>query len=116
MSSRLKFTGDPKQGDASISVSDLKPSDTATYQCKVKKAPGVDMRKVTLVVMGEDEEFFFLPVLPVHFLSPLIILLTLTHMECFQFLFLSQSVVTPSSAAIPQIVLLFHTSNPPMMN
>ncbi|XP_061673394.1 V-set and immunoglobulin domain-containing protein 8b isoform X3 [Syngnathoides biaculeatus] len=51
LSGRLRFTGDPKQGDASISLSDLRISDTATYQCKVKKAPGVDTRKVTLVVM-----------------------------------------------------------------
>lgn len=68
LSKRLKFTADPSQGDASISVSDAKASDTATYQCKVKKAPGVDMRKVTLVVMGEEEFLFFLPVLPVLFL------------------------------------------------
>ncbi|XP_054467495.1 V-set and immunoglobulin domain-containing protein 8b [Anoplopoma fimbria] len=52
VSRRLKFIGDPKQGDASISISDVRPSDTGTYQCKVKKAPGVDMRKVTLVVMA----------------------------------------------------------------
>ncbi|KAM4615733.1 V-set and immunoglobulin domain-containing protein 8b [Polymixia lowei] len=51
LSERLGFVGDPKQGDASISISDLRVSDTATYQCKVKKAPGVDMRKLTLVVM-----------------------------------------------------------------
>ncbi|XP_071338356.1 V-set and immunoglobulin domain-containing protein 8b [Trachinotus anak] len=51
LSKRLRFIGDPKQGDASISFSDVRLSDTATYQCKVKKAPGVDMRKVTLVVM-----------------------------------------------------------------
>ncbi|KAG9354811.1 hypothetical protein JZ751_001524 [Albula glossodonta] len=49
---RLDFlTGDPSMGDASITVSDLQVLDTGTYQCKVKKAPGVDMRKVTLVVM-----------------------------------------------------------------
>ncbi|XP_061529039.1 V-set and immunoglobulin domain-containing protein 8b isoform X1 [Phycodurus eques] len=51
LSGRLRFTGDPKHGDASVSLSDLRISDTATYQCKVKKAPGVDMRKVTIVVM-----------------------------------------------------------------
>ncbi|KAA8592764.1 V-set and immunoglobulin domain-containing protein 8b isoform X1 [Etheostoma spectabile] len=51
ISQRLKFIADPKLGDASVSLSDVKPSDTATYQCKVKKAPGVDMRKITLVVM-----------------------------------------------------------------
>lgn len=50
---------DPSQGDASISISDAKGSDTATYQCKVKKAPGVDQRKVTLVVMGEEEFLFY---------------------------------------------------------
>lgn len=54
VASRLGFLGDPRQGDASISISAVKVSDTATYQCKVKKAPGVDMRKVTLVVMGEE--------------------------------------------------------------
>ncbi|XP_042343868.1 V-set and immunoglobulin domain-containing protein 8b [Plectropomus leopardus] len=48
---RLKFIADPKLGDASITISDLQLSDTSTYQCKVKKAPGVDMRKVTVVVM-----------------------------------------------------------------
>lgn len=53
VSARFSFTGNPTQGDASIAVTDLKGSDTATYQCKVKKAPGVDMRKVTLVVLGE---------------------------------------------------------------
>ncbi|XP_040011524.1 V-set and immunoglobulin domain-containing protein 8b isoform X1 [Xiphias gladius] len=51
LSKRLRFIADPKQGDASISISDVRVSDKATYQCKVKKAPGVDMRKVTLVVM-----------------------------------------------------------------
>ncbi|CAJ1068106.1 V-set and immunoglobulin domain-containing protein 8b [Xyrichtys novacula] len=51
ISSRMNFIGNPKLGDASISLSDLRLSDTATYQCKVKKAPGVDVRKVTVVVM-----------------------------------------------------------------
>ncbi|XP_020486761.1 V-set and immunoglobulin domain-containing protein 8b [Labrus bergylta] len=51
ISSRMKFTGKPLLGDASISISALKIKDTATYQCKVKKAPGVDVRKVTVVVM-----------------------------------------------------------------
>ncbi|XP_068167269.1 V-set and immunoglobulin domain-containing protein 8b [Antennarius striatus] len=48
---RIQFTGDPAQGDASIAISNLRVSDTATYQCKVKKVPGVDTRKITLVVM-----------------------------------------------------------------
>uniref|UniRef100_A0A3P9Q8C7 V-set and immunoglobulin domain containing 8b n=1 Tax=Poecilia reticulata TaxID=8081 RepID=A0A3P9Q8C7_POERE len=47
----LKFSTEPNQGDASITISALRASDTGTYQCKVKKAPGVDMRKVTLVVL-----------------------------------------------------------------
>ncbi|XP_041856634.1 V-set and immunoglobulin domain-containing protein 8b [Melanotaenia boesemani] len=51
LANRISFTGDPNQGDASISFSNVKLSDTGTYQCKVKKLPGVDMRKVTLVVM-----------------------------------------------------------------
>ncbi|XP_034451798.1 V-set and immunoglobulin domain-containing protein 8b isoform X1 [Hippoglossus hippoglossus] len=50
-SKRIHFIGDPKLGDASVSISDVMLSDTATYLCKVKKAPGVDTRKVTLVVM-----------------------------------------------------------------
>ncbi|KAM4577401.1 V-set and immunoglobulin domain-containing protein 8b [Odontesthes bonariensis] len=52
LTNRIKFIGDPKLGDASISLSNVKTSDTGTYQCKVKKSPGVDMRKVTLVVMA----------------------------------------------------------------
>uniref|UniRef100_A0A8C6UMU8 V-set and immunoglobulin domain containing 8b n=1 Tax=Neogobius melanostomus TaxID=47308 RepID=A0A8C6UMU8_9GOBI len=48
---RFKFTTDPKNGDASVSITNLGSKDTATYQCKVKKAPGIDTRKVTLVVM-----------------------------------------------------------------
>uniref|UniRef100_W5NGV2 V-set and immunoglobulin domain containing 8b n=1 Tax=Lepisosteus oculatus TaxID=7918 RepID=W5NGV2_LEPOC len=49
---RLTFTaGNPSNGDASFTISNLMVSDTGTYQCKVKKAPGIDSRKVTLVVM-----------------------------------------------------------------
>ena len=44
---------DPSMGDASLSISLLSPAQSATYQCKVKKSPGVDMRKVSLVVMGK---------------------------------------------------------------
>ncbi|KAG5835188.1 hypothetical protein ANANG_G00269480 [Anguilla anguilla] len=43
--------GDPSQGDASIVISAAEVSHTGTYQCKVKSAPGVDMRKVTLLVL-----------------------------------------------------------------
>lgn len=45
--------GDPSMGDASLSIALLSPAHTATYQCKVKKAPGVDMHKMSLVVMGK---------------------------------------------------------------
>lgn len=68
VSARFSFTGDPTRGDASIAVTALRGSDTATYQCKVKKAPGVDMRKVTLVVLGEGH-FLSKLVLPVSFLT-----------------------------------------------
>ena len=62
LSARLGFVSDPTKGDASVSIGSLLVSDTATYQCKVKKAPGVDMRKVTVVVMGET--FLHLSVVP----------------------------------------------------
>ncbi|KAI3362017.1 hypothetical protein L3Q82_012357 [Scortum barcoo] len=42
---------DPSMGDASLSIALLSPSHSATYQCKVKKSPGVDSHKVSLVVM-----------------------------------------------------------------
>ncbi|XP_031426792.1 V-set and immunoglobulin domain-containing protein 8b [Clupea harengus] len=48
---RLHFVGVPSNGDATIEITSLVTSDTATYQCKVKKTPGVDSRKVTLVVL-----------------------------------------------------------------
>lgn len=44
---------DPSLGDASLSIAVLSPAHSATYQCKVKKSPGVDMWKVSLVVMGK---------------------------------------------------------------
>ncbi|XP_041958317.1 V-set and immunoglobulin domain-containing protein 8b [Alosa sapidissima] len=48
---RLRFVGVPGNGDATIEITSLLVSDTATYQCKVKKTPGVDSRKVTVVVL-----------------------------------------------------------------
>ncbi|KAG8450008.1 hypothetical protein GDO86_016626 [Hymenochirus boettgeri] len=52
--SRLKFSAnDPSKGDASITISYLVPSDSGTYQCKVKKNPGVAFRKVSLTVQDE---------------------------------------------------------------
>ncbi|XP_053196521.1 V-set and immunoglobulin domain-containing protein 8a [Scomber japonicus] len=44
---------DPSLGDASLSIALLSPAHSATYQCKVKKSPGVDMRKVSLLVMAK---------------------------------------------------------------
>lgn len=51
---RVHFnSADPKNGDASINLTGLKSSDSGTYQCKVKKAPGIRSRKMLLIVMGE---------------------------------------------------------------
>ncbi|KAM6970671.1 coxsackievirus and adenovirus receptor homolog [Aplochiton taeniatus] len=44
-------SADPKNGDASINLTGLKSTDTGTYQCKVKKAPGIRSRKMRLTVM-----------------------------------------------------------------
>ncbi|XP_062393205.1 coxsackievirus and adenovirus receptor homolog [Sardina pilchardus] len=49
---RVHFNSmDPKNGDASINLLALKSADTGTYQCKVKKVPGIRSRKVVLRVM-----------------------------------------------------------------
>ncbi|KAL7823088.1 hypothetical protein AOLI_G00330720, partial [Acnodon oligacanthus] len=49
---RVHFNSpDPKNGDASINLLSLEASDTGTYQCKVKKVPGIRSRKVLLTVM-----------------------------------------------------------------
>nr|7VXZ_E Chain E, Coxsackievirus and adenovirus receptor [Homo sapiens]7VYK_E Chain E, Coxsackievirus and adenovirus receptor [Homo sapiens]7VYL_E Chain E, Coxsackievirus and adenovirus receptor [Homo sapiens]7VYM_E Chain E, Coxsackievirus and adenovirus receptor [Homo sapiens] len=49
---RVHFTSnDLKSGDASINVTNLQLSDIGTYQCKVKKAPGVANKKIHLVVL-----------------------------------------------------------------
>ena len=54
MVGRVHFNSpDPKKGDASINLTGLKPTDSGTYQCKVKKAPGIRSRKMQLIVMGE---------------------------------------------------------------
>ncbi|XP_055062857.2 V-set and immunoglobulin domain-containing protein 8a [Misgurnus anguillicaudatus] len=48
----VDFTAaDPAQGDASLSIASLTADHAGTYQCKVKKAPGVDSRKISLVVL-----------------------------------------------------------------
>ncbi|KAM9788305.1 coxsackievirus and adenovirus receptor homolog [Neosynchiropus ocellatus] len=52
MKGRVHFnSADPKNGDASINLTGLKSTDTGTYQCKVKKAPGIKSRKMLLIVM-----------------------------------------------------------------
>ncbi|KAG5272005.1 hypothetical protein AALO_G00160590 [Alosa alosa] len=43
--------GNPANGDASLSISAVSAANSGIYQCKVKKAPGADMRKISLVVM-----------------------------------------------------------------
>ncbi|XP_036304343.1 coxsackievirus and adenovirus receptor isoform X1 [Pipistrellus kuhlii] len=49
---RVHFTSsDLKAGDASINVTNLQLSDIGTYQCKVKKAPGVGNKKIQLKVL-----------------------------------------------------------------
>uniref|UniRef100_A0A7N5JM57 CXADR Ig-like cell adhesion molecule n=1 Tax=Ailuropoda melanoleuca TaxID=9646 RepID=A0A7N5JM57_AILME len=51
---RVHFTSsDVKSGDASINVTNLRLSDIGTYQCKVKKAPGVGNKKIQLTVLGK---------------------------------------------------------------
>ncbi|XP_041114607.1 coxsackievirus and adenovirus receptor homolog isoform X2 [Polyodon spathula] len=55
MKGRVHFNSpDPKTGDASINITKLLVSDTGTYLCKVKKAPGVGSRKTLLTVMGKE--------------------------------------------------------------
>lgn len=54
MKGRVHFNAaDPKTGDASINLTGLKSTDSGTYLCKVKKAPGIGSRKMQLSVMGE---------------------------------------------------------------
>ncbi|XP_037126486.1 coxsackievirus and adenovirus receptor homolog [Syngnathus acus] len=52
MKGRVHFnSADPKNGDASINLTGLRSSDSGTFQCKVKKAPGIRGRKMLLIVM-----------------------------------------------------------------
>ncbi|KAI4813668.1 hypothetical protein KUCAC02_002902 [Chaenocephalus aceratus] len=52
MKGRVHFnSADPKNGDASINLTGLKSVDSGTYQCKVKKAPGIRSRRMLLIVM-----------------------------------------------------------------
>ncbi|KAG7494368.1 coxsackievirus and adenovirus receptor [Solea senegalensis] len=42
---------DPQDGDASLTLKDVKLTDTGTYQCKVKKAPGNKSKIMQVMVM-----------------------------------------------------------------
>ncbi|POI29039.1 hypothetical protein CIB84_007211, partial [Bambusicola thoracicus] len=55
LTGRLQFTSsDPKSGDGSVDILNLKSADTGTYQCKVKKAPGVESLKIQLNVLDKN--------------------------------------------------------------
>ncbi|XP_063161545.1 coxsackievirus and adenovirus receptor isoform X2 [Candoia aspera] len=52
MMGRVQFVDqNPASGDASIDVLNLKLEDTGTYQCKVKKLPGVQTQRIQLTVL-----------------------------------------------------------------
>uniref|UniRef100_A0A8C4YVV4 Ig-like domain-containing protein n=1 Tax=Gopherus evgoodei TaxID=1825980 RepID=A0A8C4YVV4_9SAUR len=52
MNGRVQFTNpDPRSGDGSINIVNLKSADTGTYQCRVKKAPGIESLKIRLIVL-----------------------------------------------------------------
>ncbi|NXG08825.1 CXAR protein, partial [Sakesphorus luctuosus] len=52
MTGRVQFTNlDPRSGDGSLDIQNLKAADTGTYRCKVKKVPGVESRKIQLSVL-----------------------------------------------------------------
>ncbi|NWT82301.1 CXAR protein, partial [Lanius ludovicianus] len=52
LAGRVEFTDlDPKSGDGSLDIVNLKAADTGTYQCQVKKAPGIQSIKIQLTVL-----------------------------------------------------------------
>ncbi|GAB1294562.1 CAR-like soluble protein [Apodemus speciosus] len=54
---RVHFrSNDIASGDASIKIRNARPADSGTYQCRVKKAPGVAMTTVQLVVVATPLE------------------------------------------------------------
>ncbi|NXK95175.1 CXAR protein, partial [Formicarius rufipectus] len=54
LTGRMQFTNpDPGSGDASLDIQNLKAIDTGTYECTVKKAPGIERRKIQLSVLGK---------------------------------------------------------------
>uniref|UniRef100_A0A0F8ASK5 Coxsackievirus and adenovirus receptor n=1 Tax=Larimichthys crocea TaxID=215358 RepID=A0A0F8ASK5_LARCR len=49
---RVHFTFlETQNGDASLSIKDLRLTDTGTYQCKVKRLPEIDIKYIFLTVM-----------------------------------------------------------------
>ncbi|XP_077468008.1 coxsackievirus and adenovirus receptor homolog [Stigmatopora argus] len=52
MEGRVHFrSGDPRNGDATINIKDVRPSDMETYTCFVKNLPGLDQKKMDLTIM-----------------------------------------------------------------
>ncbi|NXU92573.1 CXAR protein, partial [Xiphorhynchus elegans] len=52
LTGRIQFTNpDPKSGDGSLDIQNLKAADTGTYRCQVKKVPGVQRKKIRLTVL-----------------------------------------------------------------
>ncbi|XP_077578069.1 coxsackievirus and adenovirus receptor homolog [Stigmatopora nigra] len=52
MVGRVHFSaGDPRNGDATINIKDVRPSDMETYRCFVKNLPGLDKKNMDLTIM-----------------------------------------------------------------
>ncbi|XP_032820617.2 coxsackievirus and adenovirus receptor homolog [Petromyzon marinus] len=49
---RVSFAGNVAQGNATVLIASLQAGDSATYECKVKKAPGIDRQRIQLSVLA----------------------------------------------------------------